>query len=173
METLEAIHTRRSIRRFKDAEVTDEQVETMLRAAMAAPSANNEQSWRFVVIRDRNILEEIMEVHPYSKMLSTASLAIAVLGDRTRVTHPDYWVVDCSAATQNLLLAAHEIGLGAVWLGVYPREKRMHDISRVLQCPDHLPPLSLIAIGIPDEAKPRVDRYRPEVVYLNRVSEVD
>ncbi|MFH0881747.1 MAG: nitroreductase family protein [bacterium] len=169
MNTLEAIFSRRSIREFTDSPIASEQVETLLRAAMAAPSANNEQAWRFVVIRDRAVMNAIMEVHPYSQMLATAPLAVAVLGDRTRVTHPDYWIVDCSAATQNLLLAAHEMGLGAVWLGVFPRKKRMRDISRILHLPDHLLPLNVIALGVPAEIKPRVDRYRPEVVYTDRV----
>ena len=169
MNTLEAIFTRRSIRRFTDTPVTGEQVETLLRAAMAAPSAKNEQSWRFVVIRDRAVLNRIMDVHPYSAMLATAQLAIAVLGDRTRVTHPDYWVVDCSAASQNLLLAAHDLGLGAVWLGVYPREQRMNDLAKILHLPEHLPPLNLIAIGVPAEEKPKADRYRADVVYSDVV----
>ena len=171
MNTLEAIHTRRSIRRFAETPVTDEQVEVLLKAAMAAPSAKNEQAWRFVVIRNREILEEIRRQHPYAGMLATAPLAIAVLGDRTHLTHPDYWVVDCSAASQNLLLAAHELGLGAVWLGVFPREERMNELTRILHLPEHLPPLNLIAVGVPAEQKPQVDRYRPEVVYRDRVPE--
>ncbi len=171
MNTLEAIFTRRSIRKYAKSQVSEEQVETLLKAAMAAPSAHNEQPWRFVVIRDRAVLNEIRDVHPYAKMLSSAALAIAVLGDRRRERHPGYWPVDCSAATQNLLLAAHEMGLGAVWLGVYPREQRMRDISRILHLPDHLPPLNVIALGVPAETKPRADRFRPEVVYVDRVPE--
>jgi nitroreductase len=165
MNTLEAIHTRRSIRKFTDDPVTGEQAETLLRAAMAAPSANNEQAWAFVEIRDRGRLDEIMEAHPFATMLATAPLAIAVLGDTSRELHPGYWPLDCSAAAQNILLAAHELGLGAVWLGVHPREERILDISRILSLPAHLVPHCLIAAGHPAETKNPAERFDPDRVF--------
>ncbi len=117
MEVIEAILTRRSIRKYSREKITDNQIEIILKAAMYAPSAMNQQPWHFIVIDNREKLNRIMEVHPYSNMLKEAGLAILVCGDERLQLSKGYWVVDCGAATQNLLLAAHGIGLGAVWLG--------------------------------------------------------
>jgi len=115
MDAIEAILTRRSIRRFRDEPVSDDLIETLLRAAMAAPSAGNQQPWHFVVIRDRETLDTTSTVHPYATMAAEAALAIVVCGDTTLEMHKGFWVQDCAAAIQNLLLAAHASGLGAVW----------------------------------------------------------
>ncbi len=112
METIEAIMTRRSVRKYTSQEVSEEQVEQLLRAGMQAPSANNGQPWHFVVIRDRAILDEIPKFHPYAQMLKSAPLAILVCADLAHTNSPDYWMVDCSAATENILLAAHVLGIG-------------------------------------------------------------
>ncbi|MDW7754170.1 MAG: nitroreductase family protein, partial [Brevefilum sp.] len=118
MRTLEAIFTRRSVRDFKHDPVSDNDLNDLLRAAMQAPSAKNEQPWHFIVIDDPEILHAIPEFHPYSKMLMDAPLAILVCSDRKLETKRASWLQDCSAATQNILLAAHALGLGAVWLGI-------------------------------------------------------
>ncbi|MBN2053641.1 nitroreductase family protein [bacterium] len=168
MDTLEAIFTRRSIRRYEDRPVPDEQVETLLRAAMAAPSAGNQQPWHFIVIRARSLLAAIPSVHPYAAMTPNAALAICICGELTLERHEDYWVQDCSAATQNLLLAAHAMGFGAVWLGVHPREQRVRAIRNLLDMPDTVTPLAIIAIGWPAEATSAVDRFKPERIHRDR-----
>jgi len=168
METLEAIHTRRSIRRYRDEPVSEELVEKLLGAAMMAPSAVNKQPWHFVVIDDRKLLAQIPRINPNAAMAAGAPLAILVCGD-LKLEHPSgYWVVDCAAAVENLLLAAHALGLGAVWTGVYPREERMAGLRRLLGIPEHVMPHTLVVIGYPDEKPASRDRYRPERVYHNR-----
>jgi len=165
MDTLEAIFTRRSIRAYTGQPVPAEMVDNLLQAAMQAPSAGNQQAWQFVVITSRPQLNAMAEVLPYGKMLITASLGIVVCGDLELEKSKGYWVQDCSAATQNILLAAHALGLGAVWLGVYPREQRVIDVRKVLGIPESAIPLCAIAIGYPAEQKPRDDRYNAARVH--------
>ena len=159
METLDTIFTRRSIRKYTDRVVPDELLTDLLKAAMAAPSAGNEQAWQFIVIRDRAILDAIPKFHPYAAMLKYASVAILVCGDLTLEKHKGYWVQDCSAATQNLLLAAAATGLGAVWTGVYPMEDRVAGMRKLLILPEHIVPLSLVPIGYPAEHPGRSERF--------------
>lgn len=167
MELLEGIFTRRSIRKYTSKEVSEDKVELMLKAAMYAPSASNQQPWHFMVINNRQILEKIAEVHPYAKMLKQAQLAILVCGDTNLELSKDYWVVDCSAATQNILLAAHELGLGAVWLGIHPREERKKEIRNIFKLPENVQPMSLISIGYPAEEKEMPERFKPERIHYN------
>lgn len=167
MELIQGIYTRRSIRKYKNAEITQQQIDTILKAGMYAPSARNQQPWHFIVINDREILIEIMNVHPYAKMLSEASIAILVCGDQNLELSKDYWVVDCSAATQNILLAAHGLGLGAVWLGVHPREERKSEMRRIFDLPNHIQPLSLISVGVPNEEKDTPERFKQERIHYN------
>lgn len=168
MEALEAILTRRSIRQYTTRNVPEVLVKALLEAGMSAPSASNLQPWHFVVIKDRAILNEIPKFHPYSEMLKKAPLAILVCGDLKVQKQEGYAVQDCSAATQNILLAAHAKKLGAVWLGVYPRTARVNDFRKLLGLPKHILPISLIAIGYPAEQKPREVRYKSEKVHSNR-----
>ncbi|MFO7959083.1 MAG: nitroreductase family protein [Candidatus Brocadiia bacterium] len=165
MDAYEALMTRRSIRSYTDEPVSDEDVEKILRAAMAAPSAGNEQQWHFVVIRDDETMGHIMDVHPYSGMLAEADVCIAVLADLSLEKHKGYWVQDASAATQNILLAAHALGLGAVWLGVHPVEEREEGLKAILNLPDGVECLSLVSIGHPAEPAGPADRYDPERVH--------
>jgi nitroreductase len=150
-ELIRAIFARRSIRRYSAELVNEKDVKTMLEAAMAAPSASNRKPWHFIAVTDRQILDNLARAHPYGKMLLEAPLCIAVCGDKT--ISPGYWVQDCSAATENLLLAATALGLGAVWLGVHPREERVNPIRKVLNIPENIVPLNLISIGHPAEKK--------------------
>jgi len=120
MDALETIFSRRSIRQFTNEPISDELIELLLRAGMNAPSAANRQPWRFVIINDRETLNQITTFHHYSLMLHQAPIAILVCGDSERAYERGYLALDCSAATQNILLAAHSLGLGAVWLGIYP-----------------------------------------------------
>lgn len=168
MEAMEAILTRRSIRKYTKQSVSEEVIRKLLEAAMSAPSARNTQPWHFVVINDRAILDEIPKLHPYSQMLKEAPLAILVCGDLKLQNNEGYIVQDCSAATQNLLLAAHSEGLGAVWLGIYPREERISGIRKLLNIPSYILPISLISLGHPAEKKERENRYQESRVHYNR-----
>lgn len=168
METMQAILSRRSIRKYTSQVVPDAMVEELLKAAMSAPSAGNEQPWHFIVTRERETLDKIPQFHPYSKMLAQASLAILICGDLQAEVHKGMWVQDCSAATQNLLIAAHALGLGAVWLGVYPHEDRVIKFHELLAIPEHVIPLALISIGFPAEEKSPANRYDPSRIHHNR-----
>ncbi len=159
----EVLFNRRSKRRFIDKEVEDEKIKKLLEAAMSAPSAHNKQPWEFVVIKDNEKMDKIMEFHDYSKMLKEASLAIAVCGDKN--AYKDFWVQDCSAATQNLLLMAENLGLGAVWLGIYPVEQYYTKLSDLLELPDNIIPLNVIAIGYSERESRRRDRYDENKVH--------
>ena len=165
---MESILTRRSIRKYTDQPVPEALVTDLLRAAMAAPSAGNQQPWQFVVVRDRGVLEVIASANPYGVMAREAPAVVVVCGDLELETRPDFWVQDCSAATQNLLLAAHARGLGAVWCGTYPREERMGPIAAVLGLPPHIVPFAVVPIGYPAERPAPVDRYDPGRVHVDR-----
>ncbi len=170
MDLFEAIYGRRSIRQYTDQEVPQELVNELLRAAMAAPSANNEQPWHLVVVDDRRTLDAVPEWHPYASMMKQAALAIVVCGDTRGGRSRAYWVQDCSAATQNLLLAAHGKGLGAVWLGVYPEQHRVKKTQELLALPEGVIPLAIVAMGYPAERKPPSDRFDARRVHRNRWS---
>ena len=165
MEAIEAILTRRSIRKYSSRPVSEDDINLLLEAAMSAPSAGNEQPWHFIVIRDRGVMLRIPEFHPYSGMLAEAAVAVLVCGDLSLERHKGLWVQDCSAAAQNILLAAHAIGLGAVWLGVHPRPERADPMKELLKIPDEIIPFALIAIGHPAEHKPRSDRFNTNRIH--------
>jgi nitroreductase len=167
MDVLEAILTRRSIRKFIAGKIADEDLQRILKAGMYAPSAHNYQPWQFIVIRDTAILQKIRKVHPYAEMLKTADLAIVVCGDLRREEHTGYLVQACAAATQNILLAAHGQGLGGVWLGVYPRENRIKKISKLLHLPKEIIPVSMVALGLPGEKKEIKERFKQNKVHTN------
>lgn len=167
MDAMDAIFSRRSIRQYAPKKVPMEVVEELLKAAMSAPSAGNEQPWHFVVITERAVLDEIPKFHPYAAMLKQARAAILVCGDPTLEKHKGYWVLDCAAATENLLLAITARGLGAVWTGVYPTEDRVENLRKLLNLPQNIVPFSLIPLGYPAEEKPRTDRYDKSRVHHN------
>jgi len=165
MDALEALFTRRSIRKYTRDAVAEGDLKTILEAGMNAPSANNRQPWHFVVVDDRAKLNAIMQVHPYSRMLAQAPVAIGVCAD-TDIS-PQYWQQDCSAATENILLAARALGLGTVWLGVYPAQDRVSGIRSLLGLPENVQPMAIIALGHPAAEAGRVERYRAERVHSN------
>ncbi len=167
MEVMDALLTRRSVRNFNYHPVPDEIIELMLRAAMHAPSARNRQPWQFYVITDREILRKIPDVHPFAAMTPEASLAVVVCADETILPDPERWSLDCSAATLSLQLAAHGLGLGAVWCGVYPDPDRQRELKNLLKLPDTIHPFSLVPIGYPAEPLPVIDRFLPERIHIN------
>lgn len=167
MDALEAIFSRRSIRRYEKRDVPETTVNEIIRAGMSAPSAGNEQPWHFVVINERTLLDKIPFFHPHSKMLKEAAVAVLLCADLSLEKHKGYWVQDCSAATQNMLLAAHAQGLGAVWVGVYPREDRVAGFRNLLGIPGNIVPFSLIPMGFPAEGKPLEDRYNRSRIHAD------
>lgn len=167
MDTLEAIHTRRSIRQYQDRPVPAETITQLLAAAMAAPSAGNQQPWEYIVITDREILKAIPAINPYAEMAEQAPLAILVCGNLRLETFSGYWVVDCAAAVQNMLLCAHASGLGAVWTGTYPDEERIDGYTALLDLPEHVIPHTLVVIGYPAEQPGHEDRFKPERIHYN------
>lgn len=167
MNTIEAIQSRRSIRVFKDQPIEQEKVDTLLKAAMAAPSAGNQQPWHFILIDDKEVLSKVPSFHPYSGLLLKAPLAILVCGDPRLEKYEGFWVQDCSAASQNILLAAHDLGLGAVWLGLHPIQERVDGMRELVHLPEIVVPLSLIAVGYPDEAKGSKNNFRKERIFYN------
>ena len=165
---MDPILTRRSIRKYTEEPVSEESVTRLLRAAMAAPSARNQQPWHFVVIRDRGTLEHIASTQSTATMARRAQVGIVVCGDLTLEESPGYWVQDCAAATENLLIAATSEGLGAVWCGIYPREHRVQNFRDLLVLPDHVVPMALVLLGHPAEDPPPSDRYQPDRVRRER-----
>ncbi|MDE6331216.1 MAG: nitroreductase family protein [Muribaculaceae bacterium] len=148
---IDCIMTRTSVRQFADKPVSADTLDLLVRAGMAAPTAVNKQPWAFVVVTDRSVLDSLDAVHPHAH-LGGAAAAISVCGDLKLALEgraAEYWIQDCSAATENILLAAHACGLGAVWCGVYPDDRRVADVTRVLQLPDSVVPLNIITIGYP------------------------
>jgi len=166
---MKEIFTRRSIRKYENKPVTDEQINELLRAAMYAPSAGNEQPWHFVVIKDRAILDEIPKFHPYTQMVLEAPVAIVPCCDMSNLKYDGvFWIQDMSAAIQNILLMAESMGLGTCWCGVYPRKEYMEKITELLGLPEHIVPVAVVAVGYPGEQRQVRDRFRPERVHYNK-----
>ncbi len=165
MEVFEALLNRRSIRKYTSDNVTDTQVEELLRTAMYAPSAVNKQPWHFIVFRDKNTIREITTIHPNAGMLEGSPVAVLVCYDEKLQHDEGYGPVDCSAATQNILLAAHARGLGAVWVGVYPRKNRIEALHRIFDLPENIRPFSIVSIGYPAEKRSFPDRFRKERIH--------
>lgn len=162
------IMTRTSVRQYNDRPISADTLETLLKAGMAAPTAVNKQPWAFVVTTGRDALDSLATLQP---RLQTAAAAITVCGDMTRAIEGegrDFWVQDCSAATENILLAAHALGLGAVWTGVYPIAERVDDVSRALALPDSVVPMCIIAVGYPIGDQEPKDKWDPSKVHYQR-----
>lgn len=168
MDVLEAILNRRSIRRYTDRPISDEIIQTLLKAAMYAPSAVNKQPWHYIVFRDRKIMEKINTFHQNAAMLMQANAAILVCWDEELQHDTGYGPVDCSAATQNILLAAYGLGLGSVWVGLYPRAERMNSIHDLFALPQHIRPFSIISLGYPAEDKKMPVRFDPDRIHFEK-----
>lgn len=165
MDIQEAIFYRRSVRNYTDLPVSDEQVTGLLEAAMMAPSAGNAQPWQFIVVRDKERLSAIKEINQYAGMAAKAPVGILVCGDLSLEKYQGFWVQDCSAAVQNLLLAAHGEGLGAVWTGIYPLEDRVRGFRELFHLPKHVVPLAFIPIGQPAHQPKSASRYIQERIH--------
>ena len=161
---------RRSIRVYAPGEVSDTAVTRLLEAAMAAPSAMTKDPWRFVLVRDKHTLSKLAGLHPGAAMLSSASLAIVVCGDLDAAfeRHISYLLQDCSAATENLLLAAHAQGLGACWVGIHPGEPLIKRVKELLSLPASVIPVAVISLGQPGEQPPPRTRFNPDYVHREK-----
>lgn len=168
--TISDIMTRTSVRSYSDRKVGQEQLDTLLRAAMAAPTAGNKQPWRFVVIDDRATLSFFTDTLKNMSMAKDAALAVVMCGDLDAAypgVERDYWIQDVSAASENLLLAAHAMGLGAVWCGVYPVPERVELFSKLLRLPSDIVPMACICIGYPEGTPVPKDKWHPEYIHYN------
>ena len=163
---LNNISTRVSVRRFTNQPVSKEMLETIVRAGMAAPSAHNKQPWEFVIVTERDMLDSLKRYHPYAN-LETAPAAIVVCGNLNNAVpdYEDFWIQDCSAASQNILLAAHALGLGAVWCCVLPDMERVPQVARVLGLPQKVIPLNIITMGYPSSLPQPKDKWKPEKIH--------
>lgn len=168
MNVLEAIDSRRSIRKFTEEPINEQNLKTILKAGFQAPSAHNLEPREFVVVRDAKTINEIVRFHNHAKMLPQASCGIIVCGDKTKQDVFGFLISDCSASIQNILLAAHGLGLGAVWCGVYPREHLMKGMTEVLNLPEHIVPVGMVVVGVKDEEKSVIDRYDEDKIHYNR-----
>lgn len=170
MDALTAILSRRSIRDYTPHPVSEENIKLLLAAGMSAPSAFNERSTEFVVVNDRKLFEEISRLNPNSMQLKKATAAILVCGnqEKEKFKGKGYWQLDGAVAAENILLAAHALGLGAVWTAIYPYPDRIPAVQKLLNLPEHVIPLAIIPIGHPAEKKFRENRYDASRVHYNR-----
>lgn len=162
------IRQRRSIRFYTNQVVSDEIIKSLLQAAMCAPSAGNQQPWQFIVVTEKLLLKNISFSHPNASMVEHAAAAILVCGDLSRETHKGYWMIDCAAATENILLEVIEHNLGAVWVGIYPREDRVKYLTTLFKLPEHIIPFAVVSIGYPAEVKEPTDKYNELIVHYNK-----
>lgn len=162
--TLETIFSRTSVRSYSDKPVSVETLTLLVKAGMAAPTGMNRQPWEFLVIQDKEIMAKLAVDLPYAKMLKEAQAAIIVVGNPEK---SDYWYLDCSAATENILLAAHSLGLGAVWTAAFPYEASMNKIATALSIPLPYRPLCVIPIGYPKGENRPKDKWSPAKMHLN------
>jgi nitroreductase len=181
-QALKNILTRHSVREFTGEAIKKEDLLTILKAGMSAPSAVNRQPWSFVVVENKETLEALSAKLPYAKMLSGAGTAIVVCGtpDKskifnaavkmvTRISLGDFWVTDCSAASENILLAAHALGLGAVWTAVFPNEGLIKSVREILEIPDDIIPLNVIPIGVPaNKNEPPKDKFKEKNIHWEK-----
>ena len=175
---LDVIMSRTSIRSFTGDPVPQDQLETILKAGMAAPTAMNGQPWRFVVVTDKDKIATVFGAGPRSGMFTTAGAVIVVCGQTTSMGRPFgqpdapeqempnmFWFEDCSAAAENILLAAHALGLGAVWTAGYPAEERIAPVAAALGLPENVKPLCIIPVGVPAEDPAPKDKWKPEFIH--------
>ncbi len=168
MESLEAIKTRRSIRKYQNKKISDDVIQELITCAMFSPSAFDTQPWHFIVVDKKEVFEDVLKVATHAEMINGASHAILICGDNKAQENPGLLIQDISAATENLLLAAHSLGLGAVWTGIYPFEEIINGIKALFNLPDYIIPVSMAVMGYPAEQPEQPERYKEEKVHLNK-----
>ena len=170
-QAIDNIMTRVSIREFTGEKISAEQIDTLLRAAMAAPSAINKQPWAFIVVTDEAVIAQLGEALPYSRCANHPAVAIIPCGDLSKAIPGEmgaFWINDVSAATENLLLAAHAMGLGAVWTGLHPDMNRAGMVQKMLGLPEHIIPLCVVPVGVPAEQPEIKNKYNEANIHYNR-----
>lgn len=168
MDVLDSIFTRRSIRSFTGESISQEQLTTILKAGFQAPSAHNRQPREYIVLRNEDVLEKIPAFHPYTKMLPKAKCGIVVCGNKEKQSEDGFLALDSAASIQNMLLAAHGLGLGAVWCGLYPIPELMEPMSDLLGLPEHIIPISMVVVGVKDKDMQPTDRYDESNVHYDK-----
>jgi nitroreductase len=166
---MKEIFERRSIRKYTDQDIPDELIMELLKAAMAAPSAGNQQTGDYIIVKNRAAFSEIPKFHPNAQMLPEARLAIIVCGVPEReVKYTGYWVQDCAAATENILIEAQYLGLGAVWLGIYPHEDRIKGLRELFEIPEKIMPFAVISVGYPARIKEASQRFDEQKIHIEK-----
>jgi nitroreductase len=169
IDILEAIHTRRSTRDFTDAQVSADKIDTLVRAAMAAPSAHNERPWRFVIVRDPDTLAALSHSTPWAAPIGRAPLGIVLFADTSALkSHSGLPMLDCALAGENMMLAALSEGLGTVWLAAWPFAEYVSSIKAILGAPDEAVAVAMFAVGVPEKAPASIDRFEPDWIYSER-----
>ncbi|MFP4362816.1 MAG: nitroreductase family protein [Spirochaetia bacterium] len=167
MDAYDAVISRRSIREFTEEPVPADLIQRLMRGAMQAPSAGNEQPWQFVIITERQKLLELHTLLRFEKALQTTPCAILICGDTAFETHKGFLPQDCAAAAQNILICAHSFGLGAVWIGIHPSSEKEKGIQSLFEIPESVIPVSLVVLGYPAEKKAPIDRYDANRLHHN------
>ena len=168
MNTIEAIYTRRSIRKYKKEKLSPEIIDKLIRAGMQAPTAGNQRPWHFLIVENTDVILQLPVVHPYAQMVRDAPIIVVICGDLNLEKHVGYWDQDCAAASMCMCLAAHEIGIGSCWLGVHPRQDRIDGIRDILKLPANIIPYSVIVLGYPDEELEIIDRFLPDRIHIEK-----
>lgn len=168
METIEALLTRRSIRKYKDQKIEKDKMDLILKSAMYAPSAMNLQAWHYVVIDDNKIMEETIKSIPHAELLKQTPAAILVCGDAEIEKNESWMIQNCSAAIQNILLAAHGLGIGSCWIAIHGMDEVVNNVYKQFELPVNVVPISLIALGYPDEEVLAEDRFKKEKIHFNK-----
>jgi nitroreductase len=168
MDIIEAIFTRRSIRRFTGDVITEKELQTVLRAAFSSPSCGNTRPWHFIIIRNKSKIEQIAKLHNYAKMLPEAGCAIIVCGDTERLGSEGFLIQDCSAAIENMLLAIHGINLGAVWCGLHPNTEVTKPLIELLDIPSTIIPVGMVVVGHKAEEKEALDRFDESRIHYDQ-----
>lgn len=169
---IDCIMTRASVRSYSDKKADEKTIETILKAGMAAPTAANQQAWKFVVVTDDSLKQRIAESFEYTKMVKDCAFAVVVCGDMSKLFDGDirqggFWTLDCAAASENMLLAAHALGLGGVWCGIYPLADREKTLSDILSIPSSLVPLNVLSFGYPAAPASPKDKWDPQNIHYN------
>ncbi|MGA7838622.1 MAG: nitroreductase family protein [Ignavibacteriaceae bacterium] len=168
MDALEGIRTRRSIRKYQTGKVSEDLITELLSCAMFAPSAFDKQPWQFLVLNKKEIFDDILKAAPHAEMIKDASHAIIICGDKEFQENAGLLIQDISAATENLLLTAHSLGLGAVWVGIYPFDEIVEGIKKLFNMPENIVPVSMAVIGYPAEKPEQPERYKQDRIHLNK-----